>query len=172
MQPTPTTFALASMDLLPGGVFVSGERRRSFSLRPVTGELEMRMAEFPDDHMPLHLKVTELLCASLSEIGGATASRDTVQRMCVADRQFVLRKLLIELGQDDVWLSGACGCGENFDAHLALSQLPVQEAIEYPQTCVQTSVGRLWVRVPEGVDQGCLATAKGTMRFWRSRRVW
>ncbi|MCX6626701.1 MAG: hypothetical protein NTW28_03605 [Candidatus Solibacter sp.] len=157
MEPTTTTFAQPTRPAtLPGGVPVAGSRRRTFSFRAPTGELEMQIAEMPGRATPA--AVTMLLSAALAEVGGVEATAERIERLSVADRQYLLRALLIELGQDELWVSANCaGCGTPFDARVVVSQLPMEEAVEYPETSVETSHGRLRVRVPDGADQKAIA---------------
>jgi len=137
---------------LPGGLPGAGPRSRTFAFRAPTGELEMRIAEMPRRATPA--AVTMLLSAALVDVGGEEATPERVERLCVADRQYLLRELLIELGQDELWVSAACGgCGQPFDARVVLSELPVKDAAEYPETSVETSLGRLRARVPDAADQ-------------------
>ena len=141
---------------LPGGVAVTGSRRRSFTFRDPTGELEVWILEMPARVTPA--SVTMLLSRALAEVGGEEVTSQIIEGLCVADRQYLLRALLIELGQNKLWVTATCaGCGKLFDAQVVLSELPVREAVEYPETGVNTSLGRLRVRVPNGADQAAIA---------------
>jgi hypothetical protein len=137
---------------------VAGERRRSFAFRPITGAIEMVLAELSEDGRSTPLRITSLLTAVLAEVGGQVATEELVAGLCVADRQFLLRQLLVHLGRDEVWLSADCGaCGGRFDLQVRHSSLPVQEAQDFPQTRVTTAGGFLCVRVPTGEDQAAIA---------------
>jgi hypothetical protein len=156
MQPTTAIARPIRPAVLPGGVASAGSRNRTFAFRAPTGELEMRISEMPS--RPTPAAVTMLLSAALTEVGGAEATPERTARLCVADRQYLLRSLLIEMGGDELWVSAACaGCGKPFDARVALSQLPVQDAVEYPETSVPASAGRLRVRAPDGADQAAIS---------------
>lgn len=134
---------------------VSGSRRRSFTFRVPTGKLEMRIAEIPEKATPG--VVTMLLSAALADVGGEKPTSEYIERLCVADRQYLLRALLVELGHGELWISTTCaGCGAPFDAQIVLSALPVQDAVEYPETTVETSLGLLRIRVPNSSDQAAI----------------
>jgi len=152
MQPVTAVAQSAHNAALPGGIADGGARRRGFVFGPPTGELEMRIAEIPVRAAPR--AVTALLSGALTEVGGEPATAERVEGLCVADRQYLLCALAIELGQDETWVSVVCaGCGQLFDARVVVSELPVREAVEYPETSVDTSHGRLRMRVPNGADQ-------------------
>jgi hypothetical protein len=156
MQPTTAIAHSAGTTALPGGVVAGGVRGRGFAFRPPTGELEMRIAEMPARAGPA--EVTALLSAALAGVGGEAASAERAERLCVADRQYLLRALAIELGQDETWVPAVCAdCGQPFDARVVASELPVREAVEFPETSLGSSRGRLRVRVPDGADQAAIA---------------
>lgn len=149
--------------LLPGGLWRGGGRRRDFAFKPLTGEVELAMAEqaAPDPNVPGW--VTGVLAAALEHVGGEPADRDLVRDLCVGDRQFLARRLAAHLGRDAVWLTADCGhCGEDFDFHLRQSALPVKEVEEetgqdQPWAEVATTLGTCRLRPPTGADQEALA---------------
>jgi len=149
--------------LLPGGLWRGGGRRRDFAFKPLTGEVELTMAEqaAPDPGVPGW--VTGVLAAALEHVGGEPADRDLVRDLCVGDRQFLARRLAAHLGRDAVWLTADCGhCGEDFDFHLRQSALPVKEVEEEtgeepPGAEVATTLGTCRLRPPTGSDQEAIA---------------
>lgn len=149
--------------LLPGGLWRGGGRRRDFAFKPLTGEVELAMAEqaAPDPGVPAWL--TGVLAVALEHVGGEPADRDLVRELCVGDRQFLARRLAAHLGRDAVWLTADCGhCGEDFDFHLRQSALPVKEVGEEmgedpPRAEVETTLGTCRLRPPAGSDQEAVA---------------
>jgi hypothetical protein len=144
--------------LLPGGLWRDGSRRRDFAFRPMTGEVELAMAETAQDG-GVPARVTAVLAAALEHVGGEPAEPDLVRGLWVGDRQFLARQLAARLGRDEVWLTAACGrCGEGFDFQVRQSALPVKEAgPEEPRAEVETRLGPCRLRPPTGADQEAVA---------------
>ncbi len=139
--------------LLPGGVWRRGERRRDFAFKPITGEVELALAEAAESGAGLPARVTAVLEAALAQIGGEPASKELVRGLTVADRQFLARLLAARLERDAVWLTARCrACGHDFDFHVQQSALPMKEA-GAEVASVDTSLGRCRLRLPTGADQ-------------------
>ena len=148
--------------LLPGGVWRGGGRRRDFAFKPLTGEVELAMAEQPAPESNVPAWVTGVLAAALEQVGGEPADRDLVRSLRVGDRQFLARQLAAHLGRDTVWLTADCGhCGEDFDFRLQQSALPAKEVggagPEEPRAEVETPLGACRLRPPTGADQEAVA---------------
>ncbi len=145
---------------LPGGLWHNNQRNRRFSFRPLTGEMELVLAEIAGSDASLPAKVTSALSATLDRVGGEVPTGSLVETLCVADRQFMMRILSVYLGAEEVWLTARCKhCGEQFDFMVNQSELPVKEAGEgFPFAPVETSVGFYRLRVPNGADQLAIAT--------------
>lgn len=148
--------------LLPGGLWRGGARRRDFAFKPVTGEVELAMAEqaTPDPNVPAW--VTGVLATTLEHVGGQPADRDLVRGLGVGDRQFLARRLAAHLDRDAVWLTADCGhCGQDFDFRLRQSALPVKEVDgggpDEPRAEVATTLGVCSLRPPTGADQEAVA---------------
>lgn len=148
--------------LLPGGVWRGGRRRRDFAFKPLTGEVELAMAEqaAPDPGVPAW--VTGVLAVALDHVGGEPADRGSVRDLCVGDRQFLARQLAARLGRDAVWLTADCGhCDESFDFRLQQSDLPVKEiepaGSAEPVAEAATTLGACRLRPPTGADQEAVA---------------
>ncbi len=144
---------------LPGGLWEEGRLATDFAFRPVTGELELALAECRACDESVPTRVTRALSATLRRVAGHDPSTRVVGRLCVADRQHLMRQLAIRLGMDDLWLTASCReCGAAFDASVKLSVLPVKPAGDgFPFAEVDTSRGRVTVRVPCGDDQAAIA---------------
>jgi hypothetical protein len=145
--------------LLPGGLMRGGARRREYAFRPVTGAVEMALVEIVAADMTLPKRVTAALAIALAEVGGEEPRPETVAGLAVADRQYLMAMLAVELGREQLWYIAECrGCGQRFDFSLRFLDLPVKEAGEgYPFAEVATSLGSYRFRVATGSDQELLA---------------
>lgn len=143
---------------LPGGLIEQGQRLRDAAFRPVSGALELALAEGADAAPDTPRAVTTVLSLALAELGGASATPQRVDALCVADRQFLMRALAGHLAgptPDSHWRSECCGhCGDRFDIELDESALPVQEAAAgYPWAEWRPADGPpLRFRLPVGAD--------------------
>lgn len=147
------------MICLPGGLWHDGRIEREYRFKPATGQFELSLAEDERGEDTLPQRVTAALVATLAHIGRMTPTPKLVGRLCVADRQFLMRQLAVALGLDDVWLRSECGaCGTPFDLRITNHQMPIKPAGDgYPFATVSTSGGvRRW-RVPNGDDQEAIA---------------
>lgn len=144
---------------LPGGILHDGVLRRDFAFRPLTGAVELALAEAAGAGATLPAKVTAALVAALEHVGGKPPVPETVAGLAVADRQFLMERLATGLGMGESWLTARCGrCGERFDFSVTHADLPVKEAGKgYPFATVVTSLGPCRFRVPTGADQEFLA---------------
>lgn len=146
---------------LPAGIWLRGRLHRDFGFKPVTGEAEMALADCTSDGSatPVPVHVTSALVVTLASVGGQPPSRALIHRLCVADRQFLMRQLAIQLGLDNLWLTPSCSqCGIAFDVSVTLSALPIKPAGPgFPFALVRTSQGTFRVRAPNGDDQESIA---------------
>ena len=146
---------------LPGGIVVKGQVKRDFRFKAVTGELELSIGECKDIEKNTPNQVTYVLQQALDEIGGLPATRKRVAELCVGDRQYLMAQLGALIDDDPIWLTVQCAnCEELFDITFQLSELPVKPAgAHFPRWQLQTSVGKAWVRVPNGIDQEVVANS-------------
>ncbi|WP_367361231.1 hypothetical protein ACJ77P_04795 [Syntrophus buswellii] len=144
---------------LPGGILRDGVRRRDFAFRPLTGVVELVLAEAAEENSPMPARVTKALAAALEHVGGELPLPATVAALSVGDRQFLMARLAVEFGLGETWFTAPCRrCGERFDFAVDYRNLPVKEAGPgYPFAEVETSLGRCRFRVPSGADQEILA---------------
>ncbi|MDH5552786.1 MAG: hypothetical protein OEX82_05580, partial [Nitrosomonas sp.] len=149
---------------LPGGIKTDGCLKRDFTFKPVTGLLErelsecaVRAASQPGLTHAEH--VTDILYEALEVLAGEAVTKERVKALSVGDRQFLMRNLAIHIDDAIVWLAAKCGeCKESFDVSLRYSELPVKLAgNQFPEACIETNIGQLKVRVPNGLDQEVLA---------------
>jgi hypothetical protein len=145
--------------MMPGGLWRHGECRRDWSFRTLTGEVELSILEAGRDRRSVPQRVTAVLTAALAELGGAAAQPDTVRALSVADRQYLMRRLAVEMGIEESWIACRCSrCGAGFDIPIHHGELPAKPAGEgYPFATVETSLGPVRFRVPDGADQEAVA---------------
>ncbi|PWB55649.1 MAG: hypothetical protein C3F18_05585 [Nitrosomonadales bacterium] len=141
--------------MLPGGIQHQGSLRRDYDFRPLTGEVEMGLAEAVARARDLPGQVTLALQAALAHVGGRQPDAAVIDGMSVGDRQFLMTRLAGVLGLDQVWLTASCRhCGEPFDFPLNYDRLPVKPAGSgFPDAHISTERGMLTLRVPNGMDQ-------------------
>lgn len=140
---------------LPGGLVEDGVRRRDWAFRPVSGALELALAEAGETAASTPEAVTRVLAAALERLAGAAVTPPRVAALCVADRQFLMRELERHLGNAGGWFAATCrSCGERFDFRVDYAELPVQEArAGYPQAELAVNGRRQAFRLPTGADQ-------------------
>ena len=115
---------------LPGGMIRDGKICRDLKFRPLTGQLELAIAEAAGATTGLPERVTETLSVSLTLLDGEPLQRDEVLAMSVGDRQFLACRLAGLIDDSPRWLSVTCqSCGELFDASYRVSQLPVKKPL-------------------------------------------
>lgn len=145
---------------LPGGLWHQGEVQRYYAFRPLTGAVELAVAEAAWECGSLPTAVTKALAASLENLAGMPPEPDMVDDLSIGDRQFLMQQLAIVLGMDGMWMTAVCrDCDKKFDFLMRFSELLVKAAgPTYPFALVDTSQGRSRWRVPTGSDQQYLAT--------------
>jgi hypothetical protein len=145
--------------MMPGGLWRHDECRRDWSFRTLTGEVELSILEAGRDRKTIPQRVTAVLAAALAELGGAAAQPETVRALSVADRQYLMRRLAVEIGMEESWIAVTCpGCGAAFELPVRHGELPVKPAGEgYPFATVETGFGPVRFRVPDGADQEAVA---------------
>lgn len=144
---------------LPGGLWHEGRRHREFAFKPLTGAVELALAEASWEAASMPEVVTQALAAGLRHVNHLEATPALIDSLSVGDRQFLVQQLAGGLEMDSVWMTAACArCGEQFDFPIRFSELPVKEAgAGYPFAQVATSRGSACWRVPTGADQKAMA---------------
>jgi hypothetical protein len=164
---------------LPGGLVESGadagiRRRRDFAFRPLTGALEMALAETAESASSTPQAVTRALDLALARIGGEAPSAARIAALCVGDRQFLMRELERHLGSEGGWFQADCRhCGGPFDFRIDYTELPIQEAPEgFPRATVLHDGRELAFRLPTGADQeALLRIPEAEAPTWLMRRL-
>lgn len=150
--------------LLPGGVLRNGEIDRRFAFRPVTGALEVALAEAAGaPNRPA--AVTAVLAGALAELGGEPVTLERVRELAVGDRQYLARCLTAHLGRGERWLTATCtACAEQFDFSVHLSELAVKESEPgFPYAEIEVEGQSLRLRTPTGADQEAIAAFADTL---------
>lgn len=149
------------MELI-GGIPTDGGPRRSVTFRPVSGALELALAELAERPMSPPDRVTRLLALAIETLGGASAGEEEVAALSVGDRQHLARALGTRLGVDLVWLGGTCtDCGARFEVPVRQSALPVKPASPaFPECEIELGGRRVTVRAPTGADQAAIAAVE------------
>ncbi|MCB1887877.1 MAG: hypothetical protein KDH20_09745 [Rhodocyclaceae bacterium] len=144
-----------SVPLLPGGLIEDGVLRRDFAFLPVDGRLELALADALDAATSTPAAVTGALQASLATLAGRAPERHRVDALCVADRQFLMRRLAALLGRHSGWYAATCvACKARFDFPLDPALLPFKPAGDgFPTARLTLGRRRLQLRVPTGADQ-------------------
>lgn len=147
--------ASAAAVVLPGGMWRNGIRERRAVFNPPTGYFEQRLLEIEEAEATGPARVTMILAEALARVGPEPADAELAASLCVADRQFLMLRLLQRVEADQVWLRPVCrDCGSAFDVGFKRSMLPVKEAGPgYPRTKVVVDGHALLLRVPTGRDQ-------------------
>lgn len=139
--------------MLPGGVWRDDRLIREFRFREPDGRLDAALAEV--GRGSTSKRVTRILTAALAELGGEPVDEATCARLCVADRQWLVRRLAAHLGLDPRWHHGDCAsCGARFDFLIEQSALPVKPAGPgFPFAELEHEDRLYRLRVPTGEDQ-------------------
>lgn len=147
--------------LLPGGLVSDEGVRRDFRFKPVNGSLELMLRETAMLELTHPQKVTAILVQALAELGEGPVDAERVSRLCVGDRQFLLRQLGIHIDDSPLWLSTHCArCNELFEISIMQSELPVKDCGSgYPAVPLELSIGTVKVSAPDGRLQERLAKA-------------
>lgn len=144
---------------LLGGILRDGVRSCDFSFKPVTGALELEVAQLAVEDANPPERVTAVLDAALESLGGEPSTPERVRQLCVGDRQHLVRQLGVHLGQIGSWRTAEClDCDERFDLFVDLNTLPAsQPQPGFPFVDVETGRGKRRFRVPNGGDQEAIA---------------
>ncbi len=146
---------------LPGGAWKDRRLLRTARFRAVDGQIELAIAESAGRE-DIPGRVTDILACALAGIGGENADGETIDSLCVADRQYLMLHLGRLLAGDQVWLNGRCeDCGNVFDFSLRRSALVGRKAGEgFPFAALRLGGREALFRVPTGVDQAAVLEAE------------
>lgn len=119
---------------LPGGIRVNGIRHQDAWLRPMSGTIELALAELRDAGLRFPVFTSHFLHVAVDRIGPVACSLDVVRSLSVADRLLLLARISIAFQGPVIWLNKTCSqCRERFDLPLNWNELPMQAGPEsYP----------------------------------------
>jgi hypothetical protein len=145
---------------LPGGLVIDGIRHRTAFFRPLTGAVELAIAEARETNELYPAFVARILSAAVASVGTVHFTDHVAKALCVADRQVLLKTLLIMLGKDRVWMQPWCpSCGQRFDVPITYSQLPIVDAPgDYPVFQGKVGTQTIGLRVLTGEAEQRLST--------------
>ncbi|SFR50668.1 hypothetical protein [Litoreibacter janthinus] len=128
--------------------------------RALTGRVELALA----DAMRLPTRperVTGVLGALFSTIGGLPVTRDLVERLATGARAWCLTRAALTFLPGQRWYQASCtSCGEVFDLSLSLADTPRSDIPDaFPVVEVETSLGPRRFEVPNGTTERALAHA-------------
>ena len=156
--------------LLPGGLVCDGVINQHFSFKPVTGLLELSLSEQFLDVSNHSARISLVLTEALNSLAGEAVNLNMVKSLSVGDRQYLMRKLSAHIDDSPLWLTVKCkDCAELFDLSIKHSELPVKPAGQnFPETIIETSQGKIKVRVPTGEDQEKISAIKDDQESLRT----
>jgi hypothetical protein len=131
----------------------------SHQSRPVTGMLELELAAAISPHITRPERVTGVLTAVFSTIGGNPADHAQVQRLTCGAREWLLQQAAGLFWSETGWFQSQCStCGAHFDIPATLHNAPRKSAGEaFPVVTVDTSLGTRTFEAPNGLHEEALA---------------
>lgn len=163
--------------MLPGGLVSSNGIQRTFSFKPLTGLVELAIAEEVANDTVWPNRISRVLTAALDYVGTKAAEFDLIHDLTVGDRQFLVMKLGEVLSSDVTWITRTClACNNQFDVPVQNSRLPVKQAgagYPYASVKIETVEYPIRIRLPTGRDQEVLQTDEHhtDMRQFLTRRL-
>ena len=145
---------LVNKGQLIGGVVINNSLEKEFSFRDLTGEVELKIDEARGSDLSMTSLVSQFLEAVIVNLGGVQPDKNLVEKLCIADRQILVRHFAKFNNTDQIWISSNCSsCGERFDFQICQSELPFKPAGDgFPYFSINTSQGLLKFRVPTAKD--------------------
>jgi hypothetical protein len=161
-----------SLVTLPRGLFDhDGRRHATAVLRPVTGRLEIQLAEHEDLDASA---VSELLASAISRIGGyRDITPEHTAALSRGDRDYAIMQLRRSLFGDNLDLVVTCAnpsCREDADLRLQVADLAPEPASAAPEIIrADTALGLVLLREPTGADDEAVAgrpQAEASAMLW------
>jgi hypothetical protein len=147
--------------ILPGGLFVDGERRQDAAVRPLTGEDEAFVAHEVEGLSPA-ARATALLARCLERLGShAPVGEAAVRELTAGDREALLLQLRrVSFGErlECVLTCPEPECGERMDLELRVGDLLLEP---YADARPEYEAGGFRFRLPTGADLEEAALAAG-----------
>lgn len=135
----------------------------SHSPRPLTGGLELSIAEMAASGLTRPERVSRLLAVVFRQISGQAASLPRVRRLTSGAREWLLQRAAGLFWAETGWFQAKCvACGSDFDIPTKLALAPRKPAgPEFPVVTVRTSLGERQFEVPNGLHEEHLARDPG-----------
>ncbi len=139
---------------LPGGLVTEGGRLLTRALlRPLSGQEEQWLADAAN--APSAIRVTRLLTSCLVSLDGEPVTMDTVRKLLVGDRDFLMLQLRrLTLGDDVQAVLDCPACGAPMDVSFRASEMPLssrrQDAAAHEMAAFDRTIR---FRLPTGADQ-------------------
>ncbi len=130
---------------------------------PLTGVLELAVAEMVGAGAPRPDRVTQILGAVFQRISGQGTTLSRVRCLTSGAREWLLQRAAGLFWSESGWFQARCSeCGADFDIPTVLAHAPRKPAgPEFPVVTVRTSLGRRQFEVPNGAHEEYLARAPG-----------
>ncbi|MCE6953092.1 hypothetical protein LAZ29_19375 [Cereibacter sphaeroides] len=128
-------------------------------LRPMTGAVELRLAEAAIAPVSRPERASEVLVALYETLGGERVTAPLVRRLPSGARAWLLCRAAALLGRESGWFQADCSaCGAPYDLRLRLAEVPKgPPGPGFPITEVETSLGPRRFEVPNGRHEEVLA---------------
>ena len=128
--------------------------------RPLTGRVELALADAL--HFPTRpARVSGVLGAFFTTIGGLPVTRDLVDRLATGARAWCLTRAALTCLPGLNWFQASCAsCGEAYDLSVSLADTPRSDIPKaFPIIEVDTSLGPRRFEAPNGATEQALADA-------------
>lgn len=131
--------------------------------RPLTGEVELSVAEAVARGRTRPQQVTGVLAAVFARLGDLTAEPPTLRALGSGVREWLLQQAALRFWRGSGWFEAECmACGALFDAPAELRDAPrAQAGSGYPVIEVPTSLGPRRFEAPNGRHEEALARMSG-----------
>lgn len=133
----------------------------AFTMRPLTGLLEMAAAGIVGSNDTRPGRVTRLLSTLVKDIAGVATADTMLKSFSAATREWLLQQTAAFFQPGTTWLQSRCTqCGEKFDAAFDVGKMPkVEPNVGFPLIKVKTSQGIVKFDVPNGHHEEQVAAA-------------
>lgn len=139
---------------LLGGLSIDGCIENKAKFRNLNGWIEQSLIEVDNQQDRIEL-VSQILDICLESIGDIRSSREMVDELCVADRQYLMLRLASILSGENVWYEISCReCDATFDINVNRNELPYEMAGEgFPFVDMEFNNNNIRLKIPSGNDQ-------------------
>ncbi len=131
--------------------------------RPLTGEVELSVAEAVARGRTRPQQVTGVLAAVFARVGDAPSEVPLLRALGSGVREWLLQQAALRFWRGSGWFEAECtSCGALYDAPAELRDAPRGQAgAGYPVVAVETSLGPKRFEAPNGRHEEALARLSG-----------